>query len=153
MQEITHLPTHRIVVGIDGSEQSRTALLWAMEQAAARSMPLDVVHVWRLSVSSLPMGLAAESVDPEDYSREAKSLAEREIDWAEEHTAARPTIVRPVALEGHAAKVLVDEAASAELLVVGARGLGHFAGMLLGSISDYCVRHAPTPVVVVHNHH
>jgi nucleotide-binding universal stress UspA family protein len=152
MQEITHLPTHRIVVGIDGSDQSRAALLWAMEQAAERNIPLDVLHVWHMSVSMLPMGLAAESVDPEDFAHEAKTMAEREIDWAYEHTAARPMIVRPMAIEGHPAKVLVEEAASAELLVVGARGIGHFAGMLLGSISDYCVRHAPVPVVVVHGH-
>ena len=150
MEEITHVPNHRIVVGIDGSEQARTALVWAMEQAAARSMPLDVVHVWHLSASSLPMGLAAPSVDPDDYSREAKALAEREIDWAEQQTTARPEIVRPLAIEGHPAKDLVEEAATAELLVVGARGIGHFAGMLLGSISDYCVRHSPVPVVVVH---
>ena len=153
MQEITHLPHHRIVVGIDGSEQSRAALVWAMEQAAARTMPLDVVHVWHLSVSALPMGLAAESVEPDDFSQAAKTLAEHEIDWAMEHTTARPMIVRPLAIEGHPAKVLVEEAATAELLVVGARGIGHFAGMLLGSISDYCVRHAPVPVVVVHGAH
>jgi nucleotide-binding universal stress UspA family protein len=153
MQEITHLSNHRIVVGIDGSEQSRAALLWAMEQAAARNTPLDVVHVWYLSASSLPMGLVAVSVDPEDYAGEAKRLIEHEIDWAEEHTMARPIIVRPLALEGHPARVLVDEAATAELLVVGARGLGHFAGMLIGSVSDYCVRHAAVPVVVVHDPH
>jgi nucleotide-binding universal stress UspA family protein len=152
MEETT--PTdHRIVVGIDGSEHSRVALLWAMEQAASRNLPLDVLHVWHLSVSALPMGLAAESVDPEDFNREAKALVEREIEWAEQNTAARPPIVRAIALEGHPARVLTDEAATADLLVVGARGLGHFAGMLLGSVSDYCTRHSSIPVVVVHGPH
>ncbi len=51
--------------------------------------------------------------------------------------------------EGHPASVLTEAAQGAELLVVGSRGHGAFAGMLLGSVSEYCAAHSPCPVVVV----
>jgi nucleotide-binding universal stress UspA family protein len=153
MEQTTSSSQHRIIVGTDGSDHSRIALIWAMEQAASRNVPLDVIHVWHLAVSSLPVGLAAESIDLQDLAREGKALAEREVEWAEQQTSARPPAVRPMSIEGHPAKVLAEQAAAADLLVVGARGLGHFAGMLLGSVSDFCVHHAPGPVTVVHRPH
>ncbi|HTZ07910.1 MAG TPA: universal stress protein, partial [Acidimicrobiales bacterium] len=57
--------------------------------------------------------------------------------------------VRLVVREGHPAPVLIDEAGGADLLVVGSRGHGAFMGMVLGSVSEHCVSHAPCPVVVV----
>ena len=58
-------------------------------------------------------------------------------------------VVEPLVVYGHAADVLVRAAEGADLLVVGSRGHGGFAGMLLGSISQHCVQHAPCPVLIL----
>jgi len=58
-------------------------------------------------------------------------------------------IIRPSVVEGHPADVLVREARGADLLVVGSRGHGGFAGVLLGSVSQHCVHHAPCSVLVI----
>ena len=76
-----------------------------------------------------------------------KALAETVADVV--GTQDKPVEVRPTVAEGPAAQVLLAAAAGAELLVVGSRGHGGFAGMLLGSVSQHCAHHAPCPVVVI----
>jgi nucleotide-binding universal stress UspA family protein len=87
-----------------------------------------------------------------------------DIDWAQDsRTALADTIkealdagdaekVQQHVVQGHPAQVLADAAADADLLVVGSRGHGGFAGMLLGSVSHHVIAHARCPVVVIHGH-
>lgn len=134
----------RILVGVDGSSGSMEALRWAAEEAEAVGASLDVVMAWE------PLNPEAWIPhDPPGTDRLALTRhAVRRVvsDALGEHPRV-PLEAR--AVEGAAAKVLVDESRDADLLVVGSRGHGGFAGILLGSVSLHCVTHAPCPVVVV----
>jgi nucleotide-binding universal stress UspA family protein len=149
MTDATTFGRDRLVVGIDGSDHARRALVWAMEEAALRGAALDVVMAWHVPATAMPIGMPFPAIDPQVLAQGAKETLECEIDTAERETAARPRAIRPVAVEGSAAAELVRHSADADLLVVGARGVSRLAGMLLGSVSSYCVRHATVPVVVV----
>jgi nucleotide-binding universal stress UspA family protein len=141
--DVDHAP---IVVGIDGSVGSRAALGWAIDEAIRRGAPLALVHSWR------PMYRAT---------RDAALDSEAEL-TAREHgagllaaaagsvTASAPQLVVTIhLLRGRPSAVLLDAATKAQLLVVGARGVGGFAGLALGSVSLHVVGHSPCSVVVV----
>jgi nucleotide-binding universal stress UspA family protein len=131
-----------IVVGVDGSPPSRRALAWAARQAQLTGAQLRVVTAWQLP-RDYGFPVVLEDVD---LAAEARGLAEATV---QEVLGPHPDI--PVVTEvhqGHPAVVLVDAARGADLLVVGSRGHGAFTGMLLGSVSEYCVTHADCPVVV-----
>jgi nucleotide-binding universal stress UspA family protein len=140
MPEIT-----RIVVGVDGSDQSRKALAWAYDEAGHHGASLVVLTTWH--PASLPM-----SPPPPDYGdqprREALELLER---FTSELVPKDPAVdVRTSVEEGkHPAEVLIRRSGEADLVVVGSRGHGGFVGMLLGSVSQHLVAHAECPVVVV----
>lgn len=135
-----------IVAGVDGSPSSRRAFDWALRQADATGMSIVAVLAWRA---------------PTGYGTGA--LVAQGVDWAEEARILLESIVAPAAaqwpqvsveqrfVEGHPAAVLLEQARGADLLVVGSRGHGGFAGTLLGSVSNHCVHHATCPVVVVHD--
>jgi nucleotide-binding universal stress UspA family protein len=133
----------RIVVGVDGSESSVRALTWAAEQAELTGAVLEVVTTWEWP-SSYGFGL----VVPEEWS--PSDDAQKVLDQAVQPVAeAHPGVtIHPTIIEGHPAPVLVKESEGAELLVVGSRGHGEFAGMLLGSVSEHCVTNAHCPVLV-----
>ncbi len=138
-----------IVVGVDGSETSRTALAWAHDEAAHHGASLRVVTAWHLP--PLPMAPRLGALPPEGYEsqpkRNALEVLERLVAGLE---AREPAVdVRSVVVEGNPAKVLIDESERCDLLVVGSRGLEGFSGMLLGSVSQHVVAHAKCPVVVV----
>lgn len=138
----------RIVVGVDGSGSSLDALRWASAQAELTGADLDVVMTWEYPTA---YGWAApypENFDPESDTR--KLLAETVRDVLGEHP---PVGVHTHVIEGHPAPSLIDAARGAQLLVVGSRGHGAFAGMLLGSVSEHCVSHSECPVVVVRHTH
>jgi nucleotide-binding universal stress UspA family protein len=137
-----------IVVGVDGSEHAHRALVWAMNEAARNDAVLDVVCAWHPSYSS-PMGVPSGVVHPDELALAAKESLETAIREAEAETTARPRLVRPLAIPGDPADVLVGHSERADLLVVGARGLGPIAGALLGSVSAHCVHRSKVPVVVV----
>jgi nucleotide-binding universal stress UspA family protein len=82
-----------------------------------------------------------------EYEEEAKRSLEEKVGQHEEELAG--ITIEQVVRQGRAATVLVEEASDAELLVVGSRGHGGFVGMLIGSVSNECARHAPCPVVIV----
>lgn len=139
----------RIVVGVDGSEGSREALRWAVEEAQVHGARVEAVHVFSYA-SHLGYSIDAVVV-PVPPVDEVEASAAKVLDEAIE--AAVPDdagieIDRHVA-EGAAANVLLTRAANADLLVVGTRGHGGFRGLLLGSVSHQCVTHAPCPVVAV----
>jgi nucleotide-binding universal stress UspA family protein len=134
----------RIVVGIDGSEASKEALTWAAHQAVLSGSNLDVILVWHFPVSTGWNPPYPPDFDPAD---DAARVLRDEV---EEVLSAYPdAVVSSSVVEGAAAQVLTDEAADADLLVVGSRGHGAFAGMLLGSVSHHLASHSPCPLVIV----
>ena len=132
----------RIVVGVDGSPHSEEALRWAIGQARLTGQPVDAIISWTVPVD---FGVGGEGgLVAYDW----EGLAIRTL----EHTVSKvnPTDevrVSQHVVPGHAATVLV--AADAALLVIGSRGRGGFAGMLLGSVSQHVIARATCPVVVV----
>ena len=137
----------RIVVGVDGSEGALAALRWALDEAERRGADLDVLHVWHepylIAAGGYAMPLAAQA----DLAEAAKAVLDRTLERADATGA--HVRVEPILIQGSAARSLLDAAKHADLLVVGARGHGGFAGLLLGSVSQQCAQHAPCPVVVV----
>ncbi len=135
---------HRIVAGVDGSPSSREALRWAVRQAALTGSVVDAVIAWHDPSSYGGYGwLVADTSYAEDA---AKTLSET-VDSAV--TAGSGVTVRQRVVPGHPARVLLDAADGADLLVVGSRGHGGFAGSLLGSVSQHCAQHSPCPVLVI----
>jgi nucleotide-binding universal stress UspA family protein len=136
----------RIVVGIDGSEGSRHALEWAIAEARLRHAKVEVIHAWMFPYSSAtPFGpVMVESQTLEE-------VAQQELDGT---VAAVDASGLDAPIEAHiecgsAGGVLLEHAKGADLLVVGTRGRGGFAGLLLGSVSQQVAHHAPCPVVIV----
>jgi nucleotide-binding universal stress UspA family protein len=133
-----------VVVGVDGSEASKQALRWAADYARLTGGQLRAVTAWEWPISMVVALPTPESFDPMDEAHQTLDgiLAEVVGD-----APGIPITTQVVA--GPPASVLLDEAAGAALLVVGSRGYGGFAGLLLGSVSDHCARHAPCPVVII----
>jgi nucleotide-binding universal stress UspA family protein len=133
----------RIVVGVDGSPSSVAALDWAARQAELTGSSLELVMSWEW-----PTTYGAPFAFPADYSPadDAQKVLD---DAATALRAAHPGVdIHASLAEGHPAPVLVDASKGAQLLVVGCRGHGEFAGMLLGSVSEHCVTNAHCPVLV-----
>lgn len=137
----------RIIVGVDGSEQSIDALREAAKVADAFHGTVEAIIVWE------PV-LLLEGYYPPDYPT-PRDEAERLLDQtvATAFPVATPPGLTTVALEGTAARVLIDESRRADLLVLGSRGRGGFAGLLLGSVSRACASHAHCPVLIMHGEH
>ena len=136
----------RIVVGIDGSEGSRTALRWAFDEALRRSSTVCLLHAWSFPFSIAPMAVPIAVPSFEEMNEVASAILDQAL--ADIAAPAGLQLERRT-VEGGAAEALIDAAKDAELLVVGTRGLGGFSRLLLGSVSHQCVHHAPCPVVVV----
>jgi nucleotide-binding universal stress UspA family protein len=133
----------RIVVGVDGSGSSRQALRWAAGQAQFSGARLDVVITWELPTS---FGWVAPYPDDFNPAEDAQKAAEDEVATA---LAGCPDVsVQTTVVEGHPAPTLVEASRHADLLVLGSRGHGEFAGMLLGSVTQHCVTNAHCPVLV-----
>jgi nucleotide-binding universal stress UspA family protein len=134
----------RIVVGIDGSEHSRDALAWAAAQAKRTGSSLSVILAWHFPVST---GWNPPYPTDFDPAEDATRLLRDEVDEVlGEHP---DVVVNSSVVEGPAAQVLVEEALTADLLVLGSRGHGAFVGMLLGSVSHHLASHSPCPLVIV----
>jgi nucleotide-binding universal stress UspA family protein len=134
----------RIVVGVDGSAQSTLALSWALRISATTNSSIDAVISWHLPVIS-GLGYVSDRWDPET---DAMNCLKDSADLAFGST--RPPGLRLLVRQGLPAKVLLDESKGAVMLIVGSRGHGGFAGLLLGSVSAACAEHATCPVLVVH---
>jgi nucleotide-binding universal stress UspA family protein len=144
------LPVRRIVVGVDGSAGSEKALRWAIAQAQLTSAGVEAVASWQDPVTSgyYSFGFAPVYTEDEDWPAITRTYLQRSVaDAVREMHPSAPVTTRVV--RGHPAQVLLDAAKGADLLVVGSRGHGTLAGMLLGSVSQHCVQHSCCPVVVV----
>jgi len=141
-----------IIVGVDGSEHSLSALDWALNEADLRKTPLTVV-----TVSPIVTGIYGPGYAPADYypaEEESRAQAEKAtqdlVNEAVERRGGAPAATVTVrALSGTAADELINASADADLLVVGARGAGGFARLVMGSVSTQVTHHALCPVVVV----
>lgn len=133
----------KIVVGVDGSAESKAALSWAINQACLTRSRLVALTAW----DSPPIyGWEAAPTRQNLNTDAARGLAE----VIDEITEGRqPVEIEREVANGHPAKALLATAAEGDLLVLGNRGRGAFAAALLGSVTQYCTHHARCPVVVV----
>ncbi len=139
-----------IVVGVDGSPSSLEALRWALHEAGARQVKLQALQAWSRPVVTSPLGAVEPALDAEGLKALAASAQERvEAALAGSDAAGAGVEVEALAVEGPPAAVLLEASRDADLLVLGSRGLGGFAGLLLGSVGHQCAQHASCPVVIV----
>jgi nucleotide-binding universal stress UspA family protein len=147
-----------VTVGVDGSAAADGALRWAAAEARLRKTRLRVVHAWTFSYPAIEAygymagypGGAVDELPSRDISsrrKAAEDLVDRAI--AGLGTDADGVEIDREVLEGPAAEMLVGAVTDDDLLVVGSRGRGGFAGLLLGSVSQQCAQHAPCPVVII----
>jgi len=137
-----------IVVGVDGPEQSHRALEFAFAEARRSRLPITAVHVWEAPIPISAPGGMPWVADFETIRENAEKLLHQVIaPWRERY----PDVeVSAKTVEGPVPAVLVQESMGAQMIVVGTRGAGGFAGLLLGSASQALVHHAGCPVVVAH---
>lgn len=130
-----------VIVGVDGSDSSIDALREAAEIADALDVRLEVVTTYPVVLEYIPIPVSS----PEEDAKAILSTAiERAFDGAP------PPNLSTTTAPGPAAKTLIQLSRDARMLVLGSRGHGGFAGMLLGSVSAACAEHAHCPVLVVH---
>ena len=130
-----------VVVGVDGSPGSQSAVRWAAQQASLTGATLRAVSSWRWPnyITRVPPGIDLAK----DTRRILDEVLEQALSGSEDVTVTRHVV------EGPPGPVLVAQSHDASLLVVGAQGRAAFTGMLLGSVAEHCVRHGSCPVVVV----
>jgi nucleotide-binding universal stress UspA family protein len=138
-----------ITVGLDGSDNSQRALEWAIKEAALRNAELNVVAVHEVAVNHLTGNLIIYGEDRpmEEKARQAAEEAVAKI--VGQLGDAKPASINVRGVSGVPTKLLIEESQNADLLVVGSRGGGGFARLLMGSVSSQVVHHAACPVVVV----
>lgn len=137
-----------IVVGIDGSAHSERALEWAAREAALRQVPLTVIAVHQPVVGywGSVVSQAEDDALSEQVRKAVREQADKVIDRLEGST---PPQVTVDVVSGSPAEELLRAAANADLLVVGSRGAGGFARLVMGSVSSQVTQHAHCPVVVI----
>ncbi|MGD9619918.1 MAG: universal stress protein [Mycolicibacterium sp.] len=144
--ERTPAPDAPVVVGIDGSAASEAATAIAFEEASRRDADLIALHAW---TDMGPLEFPSVNWAPIEFEnlkvREEEVLAERLSGWQEQYPDVR---VRRMVVCDRPALRLLEQAEDAQLIVVGNRGRGGFAGMLLGSVSTALVHSAQIPVIV-----
>jgi len=140
-----------IVVGVDGSDHSRRALIWAMRQAALQQVSLTVLAVRPdpvRPVTGVYWGVhvyAEDTHNPEVVRKAIQEIVER---VANEIGETAPQVAVTV-VTGDPAEELIKVSRGADMVVVGSRGSGGFASLLMGSVSSKVMHHAACPVVVI----
>lgn len=136
---------NQIVVGVDGSEASKAALKWAARLAPSVGATIHAIVAWEYPIIfGLEGGLPLDW-KPDQVAKEILNASLEEV-----FGKVRPTDLQGSISQGHPTFVLLDASKDAEMLIVGSRGLGGFASLLLGSVSSACAEHAKCPVLVVH---
>jgi nucleotide-binding universal stress UspA family protein len=138
--------TRPVVVGVDGSEESLRAVEWAAREADRHRSPLRIV-----SAPAMPPRMRAHQASPQTVATALHGISARALGAAitRAEEIAPGLLIDTDLLSGPPALAVADSGSGASMLVVGARGAGGFAAMLLGSVSRYAATHAPCPVVVV----
>lgn len=140
---VSHPKVEGVAVGDDGSAGSRDAVRWAADEAALRGSALYVLRAW--SILDLTPAAAQGSVPPL-AAFEAQVRAAMADSWAALDVD-MPVHLQPV--HSPAVRMLLEASHTADLIVVGSRGRGGFAELVLGSTADQVIRHSRCPVTVV----
>ena len=144
-------PSGDVLLGVDGSEAGAAAVGFAFAEASLRGARLTALHVWNpwsVPVPPPPPDPSEPYASPPGALKEAEErlLSEALAGWREKY----PDVeVVPRVVRGRIRQTLIEATRNAQLAVVGARGRGGFAGMLLGSVSQALLQHADCPVTVV----
>lgn len=136
-----------VIVGVDGSDAATSALAWAAEEAGRREVPLHVIHAWDAPYLSPPGSIVA--VNREAIEDDSRRLLAELVDGTVARARRKPPSIERISVPESPGRALVDAGAGGGLVVVGTRGRGGFAGLLLGSVSQHVIHHAPGPVVVI----
>jgi nucleotide-binding universal stress UspA family protein len=137
-----------IFVGVDGSNHSQTVLDWAMREAGLRRAPLTVITVHEVAASGWG-GSLEFPVDEVERGKERRAVQELVDKSTAQLGDGAPPEITVEALIGQPAPLLIEASKAADLLVVGARGSGGFARLLLGSVSTQLAEHAECPVTII----
>lgn len=140
-----HPAQPRLVVGVDGSDSSLSALRRGARMATALDGSLEAVIVWHFPGDGFlypPITEWSPEKDADTVVRTAADAVFGET-W--------PTWFTVSTRQGAPAQVLIDESEGAEMLILGSRGHGGFPGLLLGSVSHSCAQHAHCPVLIMHD--
>ncbi|OLT01340.1 hypothetical protein BJF90_32290 [Pseudonocardia sp. CNS-004] len=137
-----------IVVGVEGTADGDDAIAFAFDAAASRHVELTAVHVWRPVTGPFDRDPLADrpAIRDEELRSLDDRLAEYLAGWAQKHP---QVLVRRLLVHGRPAPCLLEQAQQAQLVVVGSHGRGELAGLVLGSVGNVLVHHAPCPVAVV----
>lgn len=139
--------TPPVVVGIDGSIGASAALHFAAEEAIHRGLPLRIVCAWEANAATYIGEAFASTADGlVEAERQAELIVRAALDRLASHTAIE---IEALTIQGHPAKVLMDQAQAAALLVVGSCGRGAVAGLLNSSVSRKLTHHVSCPIVIV----
>ena len=137
-----------IVVGVDGSEGSKVALRWALEEALQLTdARVIAVATWLYPVATASPFMSGYDV-PIDLTEPTEERLKATLAEVVGERYQKLSVI-PRVVAGSAASTLIQEGHDADLLVVGTRGHGGFKGLLLGSVSHQVANHAPCPVVIV----
>jgi nucleotide-binding universal stress UspA family protein len=137
-------PLRRIVVGIDGWDESKVALHWACDLAAQAGAGIELVHGWEYPYRTKHAGSGSPRAEMQC---DAGALVDGIL--AELSTEHRGVVTGSQVVEGSPSEVLIDASKDADLLVVGSRGRGGVRSLLLGSVSRKAVQHASCTVAVI----
>ena len=142
------MSTKRIVVGVDDSDGARRALRWALDHAEGFDATVEAVHAYEFRPAWIDYDEGAEAIERwrERAAATARECLHRVVTEVAGNTGGD---VNEVVISADAPTALIDHSREAELLVVGSRGRGSFAGLFLGSVSRRCTEGASCPVVVV----
>ncbi|MBO0815034.1 MAG: universal stress protein [Actinobacteria bacterium] len=138
-----------ITVGIDGSSHSARALEWALKEAAIKHTRLTVLTVHSVPMSGWTGHPIVLPVDTDDQEAARQAAEEMTVKAIAQLGEAQPPSVTVRAVTGYPAEELINASKDADVLVVGSRGAGGFARLIMGSVSSQVVHHAHCPVVVI----
>ncbi len=140
---MTETPRRSVVVGLDASVEGLSALRWALREATNRNASLEVVHCWQPeTLTDLALGT------PHELSRASICMVDNEVRAALAEVTDAPEVIQ-TSVHGRTATTLINRAAHAELLVLGAHGHTSMHDRMFGKVAQSCIKHAACPVVVV----
>lgn len=137
---------NRVVAGFDGSEPAKDAVHWSLEEGRLRGAAVEVVHTWQIPYLGV-YPYVGDAFDTQLFERAAREMVDTVLADADVTGLASP--VQRTIVNGSPARAILEASKAADLVVVGARGLGGFTGLVLGSVSQQVARHATCPVVVM----